>query len=101
LIKRTEKGKVLAEHESLGLMYFQFDDTSEVLFTENETNFERLYRSENFSPYTKDAFHRYIVDGEKSACNPAEQGSKCAPVYRLQFGPGESKQIYLRWVAGA
>jgi hypothetical protein len=98
-IKRAENGLILAEHETLGSMYFSFDQTSEVLFTENETNYERLFGYHSPSPYTKDAFHRQIVEGDKTACNPAEQGTKCAPVYRLRFAPGESKQINLRLFA--
>jgi hypothetical protein len=97
-IKRTEGGLILAEHESMGSIYLQFDETSEILFTENESNFERLFGSKDLSPYAKDAFHRYIVGDEKTAVNPAERGSKCALVYRLKLGAGESKQIQLRLV---
>lgn len=37
-----------------------------LLFTENETNAERLFGSKNNTPYVKDAFHRYIVNGENA-----------------------------------
>ena len=37
------------------------DGEPELLFTENETNAERLFDSPNRTPYVKDAFHEYIV----------------------------------------
>ena len=33
----------------------------ELIFTENDTNFRRLYGGQNASPYVKDAFHDHIV----------------------------------------
>lgn len=35
-----------------------------LLFTENETNTQRLFGVDNYTQYVKDAFHRYIVDGK-------------------------------------
>lgn len=45
------------------------------LFTENNTNLKRLYGSENITPYVKDAFHEYVINGNHNAVNPAMQGS--------------------------
>ena len=67
-------------------MYLFYDATEEFLFTENETNFQRLYGSENYSPFVKDSFHTYIVSGDKSATNPGLRGTKVAPVYRIKLG---------------
>jgi mannosylglycerate hydrolase MGH1-like protein len=47
------------------------------LFTDNETNCERLYGSKSVSPYVKDAFHRHVIDGEASV-NPDGHGTKAA-----------------------
>ncbi len=55
------------------------------LFTENDTNHQRLYGIPNGSPYTKDAFHRYIIGKESQAINPAQTGTKAAAHYRLQI----------------
>ncbi len=52
-----------------------------MMFTENETNFYALYGSKNPQPYVKDAFHRYIVNGERGAINPHCRGSKMAAHY--------------------
>ncbi len=67
-----------------------------LLFTENETNNERLFGSKNSSRYVKDAFHRLVVEGDKAAINPAETGTKAAAHYRLEVGPGQSAVIKLR-----
>jgi hypothetical protein len=82
-IERLSSGTVQAEHESLGRLYFSVAQASEdahhpLLFTENETNFQRLYGTPNPTPYVKDAFHRFIVHGDKNAVNPAGHGTKMA-----------------------
>ena len=69
---------------------------AELLFTDNETNFERLYGSPNKSPFVKDAFHRYVVSGEKGAVNPEGRGSKAAAHVRWVLAPGESKVLHVR-----
>ena len=67
-----------------------------LLFTENETNFRRLYTVENTSLYVKDAFHDYLIHGHKGAVNPAQEGTKAAAHYRLQLGPGQAAVVRLR-----
>ncbi len=66
------------------------------LFTENETNQKLLFDSPNASPYTKDAFHRYVIDGEAGAVNPAQTGTKAAALYRLNIPAGGSVTLQLR-----
>ncbi len=71
---------LVAEHESLGRYVLHVDQASnaEVLFTDNHSNSERLFNAPNVEPYVKDAFHRYIVHGERGAVNPAREGTKAA-----------------------
>ena len=66
------------------------------LFTENDTNSQRLYGTPNASPYTKDAFHRYVIDNETTAINPAQTGTKAAALYRLVIPSGGQATINLR-----
>ena len=66
------------------------------LFTENETNQKLLFGSPNASPYTKDAFHRYLIEGESDAINPAQTGTKAAALYRLNIPAGGSVTLELR-----
>jgi len=74
--------------------------TPELLFTENETNALRLFGRPNPTAYVKDGIGRYIVDGVKSAVNPAQTGTKAAAHYVLTIPPGESRQIRLRFTDG-
>jgi hypothetical protein len=101
---RYDKGMILAQHPILGTYSFYADgieEASNFLFTENETNFERLFSSPNASPYVKDAFHRFIVDGDQHAVNPDLIGTKAAVVYRLQIEPGETQVVRLRLAAAS
>jgi hypothetical protein len=68
-------------------------------FTENDTNFERLYGAPNPTPYVKDAFDRAIVHGRADAVNPASVGTKAAAHYRLTLTPGARVAIRLRLTA--
>lgn len=66
------------------------------LFTENETNTERLYNQPLRQPYVKDAFHRYLIEGEAGAVNPSGEGSKAALHLQRRLDPGEVWQVDLR-----
>lgn len=76
--------------------YLYADGECTPLFTNNETNMQRVYGSPtNPSPYLKDAFHRHLIHGE--ACiNPAQTGTKSCLHYRLDIPAGESVQLTLR-----
>jgi hypothetical protein len=100
-IWRDDNGRIQTEHETLMPMYFFCDATDEFLFTENETNFQRLYGFKNYCPFVKDSFHEYLISGEKTATNPSLRGTKVAPVYRLKLAAGESRIVYLRLVSVA
>ena len=89
-------GVVLAEHARLGKYFFRAQDGADFLFTENNTNTERLDGTPNQTPYVKDAFHRYLVNGEETAVNPTQVGTKCAAVYRLTIQPSETASVYFR-----
>jgi len=87
---------ILAEHESLGRYHLACDGEPELLFTENDTNAERLDAAANASPYVKDAFHSFLIDGRAAAVNPAREGTKAAALYRLTLEPGASHVVKLR-----
>ena len=71
-------------------------ESFELLFTENETNFEKLFGARNLTPYVKDGIHRYVVNGQADAVNPAQQGTKFAANYSLNIDPDQTHQIKLR-----
>jgi hypothetical protein len=92
---------VLVEHPDLGGAYRLYaEGAPEWLFTENDTNRRRLYGVENEGPFVKDGFHEAVVHGAAGAVNPAQEGSKAAPRYRLLLGPGESRVVRLRLIDG-
>src|SRR6185295_14868815 len=66
------------------------------LFTENDTNAERLFDSPSRTPYVKDAFHRYVVNGETKAVNPSRVGTKAAFLYNWKLAPGQAVVLDLR-----
>ena len=85
-----------AQDESLGQWLLQGPVPQEILFTENETNNRLLFGTPNASPFTKDAFHRFLVNGEKEAVNPGQTGTKASPVYRFDLAPGATATLELR-----
>jgi len=95
-LRRTKDGEVLASHPTLVDYTLQCDGNPEMLFTENETNASRLWGQPNSSPYVKDAFHEYVVSGNKQAVNPAHTGTKAAGHYVLQVPAGGQKTVRLR-----
>ena len=87
---------VEAHHPATGTYHFYAKDAFELIFTENETNRERLFRRPNQTPHVKDAFHRYVVNGERAVVNPTRQGTKAAALYKVSIESGQSKTIRLR-----
>jgi len=87
---------VLASHEKLGSRTLSSEGNPELLFTENESNASRLWGQANSSPYVKDAFHAYVVSGQREAVNPSRTGTKAAAHYRLEVPAGGSKVVRLR-----
>jgi hypothetical protein len=72
------------------------EGTPQLLFTDNETNFKRLFGVENRATYLKDAFHDYLIAENESAVNPAETGTKAAALYRFEIPAGGSATVRLR-----
>ncbi|KAJ5784638.1 uncharacterized protein N7503_009850 [Penicillium pulvis] len=112
VIKEEGPRVAKSSHHKLGERYACFapsppvgsgdeDIQPELLFTENETNNEKLWGTKNDQPYVKDAFHRYIVDDEKDAVNPAKEGTKLAAWYAFDDGdevpPGECAVVRFRF----
>jgi hypothetical protein len=80
----------------LGERYFSCEGDVPLLFTDNETNNERLFGVPNGSPYVKDGIHNYVIHGQQSAVNPQQRGTKVSPHYRLNIPAGESRVVRLR-----
>jgi hypothetical protein len=87
---------ITASEPTLGEFLLYPESNPELLFTENSTNNHRIFGSPNATPYVKDAFHSYVVSGDKYAINPEQVGTKAAAHYTLNLGPGESRAVRLR-----
>ncbi len=98
---------LVADHASLGRFVLRSAAVPElpagaaVLFTDNETNAERLFASGNASPWVKDAFHEAVVHGRQDAVNPAAVGTKAALHYRLEVPAGGAVAVCLRLSSAA
>ena len=99
LIREAAPGVIQASHDELGEYWLYCDESPELLFTENETNAQRLWGQPNPSPYVKDAFHAYVISGNSGAVNPSHVGTKAAAHYTLEVPAGGSKTIRLRLTA--
>src|SRR5579871_3347554 len=96
---RAEPGKASIVHATeadLGERYLYCDGTAELLFTENETNNQKLFNGTNRTQYVKDGINEFVVHGNSGAVNPARTGTKAAAHYQLTVRPGESETIRLR-----
>lgn len=87
---------IAAFHPTLGKRWLYAQGNAELLFTENETNTERIFGFPNASPFVKDGINDYIISGRKEAVNPDQVGTKAAVHYILTLSPGESQTIQLR-----
>jgi len=96
-LTQLEEGRVIvASHPGLGDRFLQIDDGGALLFTENETNFERFGIRSNRTPYVKDAFNNLLVHGQTGAVNPAKTGTKAAAHYSLSVPGGGSAVLRLQ-----
>jgi hypothetical protein len=84
------------DQDYYGKLWLHGEGEAELLFTENETNLQRLYGTENDPPYVKDAFHDYVIGGRRDAVNPRRRGSKAAAHYVLNVPAQESARIRMR-----
>jgi len=88
---------VAATHPVLGELVLSCEGDVPLLFTENETNHERLFHwQKNDTPYVKDGINNCVVQGNMGEVNPDKNGTKVAAHYQIKVGGGQSKAIRLR-----
>jgi hypothetical protein len=104
LIEKKGNNLILARHKEhrihgyIGDYYLYAQEPNSFLFTENETNQERLFNSPNNSPYVKDGINDYLVEGKKDCVNPRAQGTKAAAHYILNIEAQQTTVVQLRLV---
>ncbi len=87
---------VAASHAELGDYVLYCDASPPLLFTENETNVERIFGAPNPQPYVKDSIGDHVVTGRPGAVNPVPAGTKAAAHYRVDLAAGATQTIRLR-----
>ena len=96
VVREAAAGLIEATDPDLGPYWLDCDGNPELLFTENESNAQRLWNQPNASPYVKDAFHSYLISGQRDAVNPEQTGTKAAAHYVLEVPAGGSQSVRLR-----
>jgi hypothetical protein len=86
----------VASHPTLGDRWLHVEGDVPLLFTENDTNEQRLWGRPNASPFVKDGFHELVVRGNRDAVNPAMVGTKAASHHVLEVGAGKAATLRLR-----
>jgi hypothetical protein len=92
---------IKASHTKLGEYRLYGRQTAELLFTDNESNNQRLWGQPNLAPCVKDAFHRRLINNELNAVNPAQSGTKSAAWHKLTIPARGVEKIELVLLAGA
>jgi len=96
ILRRADPTTIVAEHETLGSYVLACDGLPDLLFTENDTNYRRLYGTPNLSSYVKDGINDYVVHGRTDAVHPADLGTTASAHYRMTIGSGETATVRLR-----
>ena len=91
-----DNGGVKIEHEQLGNFRLNYDGKPNLLFCDNETNVRRLFNQSDAKGFFKDAFHDYLIAGNKLAVNPAQTGTKAGALYELNVPAGQPVTVRLR-----
>ncbi len=96
MASRKGSSAVSASHDVVGQRYLYCEGDVPLLFTENETNNERIFSKPNASPYVKDAIHNYVIHGQQNAVNPERKGTKAAAHYQLIVPAGGQASVRVR-----
>jgi len=87
---------IAASHATLGNRWLYVDGDVPLLFTENETNNQRLFGKQNAGPFVKDGINEFLVRGNPDAVNPARTGTKASAHHVMEVGPGQTSVLRLR-----
>jgi Mannosylglycerate hydrolase MGH1-like glycoside hydrolase domain len=98
-LSATETGDILIQHTDLGCYHCYFDGEPNLLFCDNDTNSQRLYRQQT-AGYFKDAFHEYIIHGNSHALNPQRNGTKAAGHFGFSVPAHDKVEVRLRLSKG-
>ncbi len=93
-------GRIQISHDALPPGQFQVSSPADVepewVFTNNETNYRKLFDSDNRTDHVKDAFHEYFIHENREAVNPDERGTKAAAAFQFDVPAGKTREIRAR-----
>ncbi len=93
----TDYGMARVDHHRVGEYHLYFEKPTLTLFTENETNTEKLYGQPNKTPFVKDSFHHAVINDDFSLLEGKTEGTKFAPLYKHNIAAQSSVTIRLRF----
>jgi hypothetical protein len=93
---KLDGDSIVATEHTLGQFRLTLDGSPSVLFTDNETDSQRIFGSPNHCRHCKDAFHEYVIGGRREAVCGDGTGTKACALYPLNLAPGEQTTISLR-----
>ncbi len=96
VMRRMGDDWLLAEERTLGPTKVVFEGTNRILFTENNSNSEKLWGFRSSHGYYKDAFQEFVLHSRFDAVNPGGFGTKACGVYAIELEPGEQHVIHCR-----
>jgi hypothetical protein len=98
IVRRAQGEAAIVEigEPDYGARWLACDGSPDLLFTENETNTQRLFGYGNGTRYVKDGINDYVVRGAVDAINPEQTGTKVAAHYVLEIEAGQSATLRVR-----
>lgn len=100
-LRALNHNTVYTNHRHLGERWWYADvplhQNVPLLFTENDTNYERLFGSPNAAPYVKDSINDAVVHGRMDRVNPEGKGTKVAAHFKAVLQPGETFTVRVRF----
>ncbi len=95
-MRAVSANEIELDEPSYGRRWFACEGAPDLVFTENDTNYRRLYGVPNDSPFVKDGIDSFVVNGDFGSVNPSQTGTKAAAHYRMTLAPGETATIRVR-----
>src|SRR4051794_24659033 len=96
IIRLRSSAELEAEHATLGRFVLTLDGSPQILFTDNESNAQRLWAKDSPGSHYKDAFHEYLIEGKHEVVRTDGRGTKAGAVYELALGPGAERSLSFR-----
>ncbi len=101
-LRHMAPGTVRGQHRHLGERWWYVSRAGNsqnipFLFTNNDTNLERLFGAPNAHRYLKDSINDALVHSHRQRVNPEQTGTKVAAHLQTTLAPGQSFEVWTRF----